>query len=835
MRSNCVRKTRRGARYGALMMSTALVALFAVPSLVYAEAKLKTSVLAQAKSVDLKIPAQSLTNALALFGRQSGMQVSVDAELIRNKNTSGVSGEMSVQDGLARLLAGTGLTFRMTDTNTAQLEALPAADNGVIMLNPVNVEGQAVAMGATTEGTDSYTTGSANTSTGLNLSLRETPQSMSVITRARIDDQAIDEIGDVLDETVGISANRTTGLGTDGVNYYSRGFEVQNYQVDGIARPTSIYGFEVTTSDMAAYDRVEIVRGASGLMNGVGNPSATVNLVRKRPTAESQAYFKGQTGSWDRYRVEGDVSGSLVEGDKLRGRLVSAYQENDSFVDREHLEKKLLYGIVEADVTEDTVLTFGLEYQEFENSGAARSGLPLVFTDGSKTDLPRSTNVGTEWSNFQNDTMNIFSGIEHTFDNQWLVAVNAEYSHRHYDELMGFLNGSNAINKDTGAGAKLYAARWAGELEQYSIDARANGPVKLFEREHEFMFGVNYSLSQDHGPNYPGWWSGNAYSATFPNAFTLYETGVANQPYLGPTGSHYGGDIQQSALFGATRLNPMDDLAVILGSRVANWKEREFTQANSQAERQYKVKTNEKNVWVPYAGVVVDLTDQLSTYVGYTEIFNPQTNQDASGSALPPTVGASYETGLKAEFYGGALNASAALFRIEQDNFAVAIPGAVTPSGGQAYRAASGTTSEGFEIEVSGEVLPGLQVGGGFNRTDVKDNNDDPLLTNIPRSSFKMFTSYRFSDDLEGLTVGGNVRWQGRTSQSDTSNLWPNNDSFVQGAVTTVDLMARYKLSDVTLALNINNVFDEKYYSGLSYSGRYGETRSATLSAKYDF
>ncbi|MAO93525.1 MAG: hypothetical protein CMM81_18535 [Rhodospirillales bacterium] len=138
-------------------------------------------------------------------------------------------------------------------------------------------------------------------------------------------------------------------------------------------------------------------------------------------------------------------------------------------------------------------------------------------------------------------------------------------------------------------------------------------------------------------------------------------------------------------------------------------------------------------------------------------------------------------------------------------------------------------------MEVSGEVLPGLQVGGGFNRTDVKDNNDDPLLTNIPRSSFKMFTSYRFSDDLEGLTVGGNVRWQGRTSQSDTSNLWPNNDSFVQGAVTTVDLMARYKLSDVTLALNINNVFDEKYYSGLSYSGRYGEPRSATLSAKYDF
>lgn len=207
------------------------------------------------------------------------------------------------------------------------------------MLGATTVNGQG--LGATTEGTGSYTTGSTNTATKLALSLRETPQSVTVITRKRMDDQNIQSL------TTSAHGDRyhLTKIGTDRSTYYSRGFEISDLQYDGI--PTNIsenYSMDVmSTSNMAIYDRVEVVRGANGLMQGTGNPSAAINLVRKRPTQDFRLGAELGAGSWDNYRGQVDVSGPLTPTGNVRGRAVAYYNNANSYRDGSERDNQLLY------------------------------------------------------------------------------------------------------------------------------------------------------------------------------------------------------------------------------------------------------------------------------------------------------------------------------------------------------------------------------------------------------------------------------------------------------------------------------------------------------------
>lgn len=165
---------------------------------------------------------------------------------------------------------------------------------------------------------------------------------------------------------------------SDRTVFYSRGFFVSNYAYDDL--PTSIsevWNFGDTAADTAIYDRIEVVRGATGLMSGTGNPAAYVNMVRKH--ADSQE-FKGNVsasyGSWDKQRYVLDLQAPLVESGKVRGRLITGYQDNDSFVDNYHYRKKFLYGVMDADVTDSTTLSVGYEYQESHTADPTWGGLP---------------------------------------------------------------------------------------------------------------------------------------------------------------------------------------------------------------------------------------------------------------------------------------------------------------------------------------------------------------------------------------------------------------------------------------------------------------------------
>ncbi|MDD0844899.1 TonB-dependent siderophore receptor [Pseudomonas sp. Gutcm_11s] len=777
---------------------------------------------------DFAIAAGSLESALNSFAATTGVSVSYSPETVRGLQSPGVQGQLSADEALQRLLSGSGLQVSRQASGNYSL--LPAPEAGsALQLDAASITG--AGLGETTEDTGSYTTGSTSTATGLPLSIRETPQSVSVITSQRMKDQNLTQLTDVVRQTPGLTLSQSGGNGGDNSGIYSRGFKVENYQIDGLQLLDSNYESPAQSNDMVLYDRVEVIRGATGLTNGVGTPGATLNMIRKRPTSEFKSSVSVTGGSWDYRRTEADVSGPLTESGNVRGRLVGAYQENDSYVDRLSERKQVLYGVIEADLTPDTLLTFGMDSQSDDYDGHARNGLPLFNNDGTKADHDDSDSAAAKWAYSNRSAVSAFAILEHNLTERWKAKLSLNNRRSEYDELSGYAGGNNYAAGADPASIVFYANRWKAKPVQNSFDLNLAGNFDLFGLEHDATFGYTQQRTDYNTPTY-SWWR-DPVSGAFPVIDNIY-TWDGRTP-VKPDLQAYGRmdfSEEQKAAYASTRLRASDDLSFILGARVINW--------NNKIKYEYFDGTpsdgsdrSETGVVTPFAGVVYDIDDIWSVYGSYTSIFKPQSYKTLDGAYIDPLEGVGYEIGSKAAFFDGGLNLGIALYQIEQDNLAVSLgAGQLAPDGSQAYRAESGTETRGFEVELSGELATDWQASASFSRNLVQDADGNKLNTNIPQNTVKLFTTYVLRSIGNGLTVGGGVNWQ---SEIYSDDVGPLGVRFTQDDYAVVDVMARYPITEqLSATLNLNNLLDEEYYTSSS-SSYYGAPRNASLGLRMDF
>lgn len=779
----------------------------------------------RAAEFDFAIAAGSLEAALMEFSATAGVTLSFAPQAVHGRQSAGLQGRYASDAALQALLAGSGLQAQRQANGSYSLQ--PVRDDSALNLGVTTVTARG--LDATTEGSGSYTSGSSNTALKLPLSLRETPQAVSVITRQRMDDQNLTQLLDVARQTPGLSVNQAGNAGSDSSEIYSRGFAVENYQIDGEQLLDSNYNSIFQTSDMVIYDRVEVLRGATGLMNGIGTPGATINLVRKRPTARWQSSVTLKGGSWDYQRGELDVGGPLNAEGTLRARIVGAYQENDSYVERLHERKQVLYGIVEADLSPDTLLTLGMDAQYHDADNHSRGGLPLFNQDGSRTDWSRSDSAAAAWASSERHFVSAFATLEHQFNDAWKVRANLSQGRFEYDEVLGYAAGGNP-NPATGTGVNLWAGRWEAKPVQTGIDLSSIGSFALFGQEHDAVLGYSRHSTDYKAPGYNLWWHDD-WDWSIEDIYN-WDGKQPARPDM-PAVSRIDTSEQQSGAYANTRIRASDDLSIILGGRVSNWESTKKTDNFDPSQADSVDKRSESGVFTPYAGVVYDLDQHWSLYASYTSIFKPQSRMTNTGGYLDPLEGVGYEIGSKAEFFDGRLNLGLALYQIEQDNLAVAVPGEFAPDGSQAYRAESGTETRGVEVEVSGELATDWQASVSFSRNLVQDADGHKLNTNIPQNTFKLFTSYTLRGIGNGLTLGGGVNWQ---SEIYSDGVGPGrNQRFTQDDYALVDLMARYPLSrQLSATLNLNNLLDEKYYTSTS-SSYYGAPRNASLGLRLEF
>lgn len=785
-----------------------------------------------------QINAGSLGTALSLFATAANVTLSFNAEQTQGMTTSGLNGTYGVDEGLARLLAGSGLQAQRQANGAYVL--VPAAKDGSLQLGATSITGQA--LGEVSENTGSYTTGSTTTATKLNLSLKETPQSVSVMTRQRIDDQNLSSIGSVLEQTPGINVQSP---GSDRLYVFSRGLAIDNYQYDGM--PTTSFAFSQALpqalSDMAIYDHIEVLRGASGLLSGTGDPSGTINMVRKKPTSTFQGYVSAGLGSWDLYRSEVDVSGPLTPTGNVRGRAVAAYQQANSFTDYLQQEKTILYGVAEADLSDSTLLTVGAEYLYNDPRGFSTTGLPMVDNKGNQLHLSRSANPASRDSTNRQESVNAFASIEQKLAHDWTLKVSANslYGTREYDSIIvGTTTGF--LNPQTGSGLSYTATKGDNTQEQKGLDVMLSGPYQWLGREHELVVGFNYQSYENRRNGF-----GNLLAnGTSDNGVSGKPVNIYNWDNYAPNASYNFNreddniNQWQNGVYLATRLKPTDDLSVILGTRVSNYRYDAFLHYNVANMQRFNtddtLRVNGKVT--PYAGVVYDLTPNHSVYASYTSIFKPQPYRNTSGNLLDPRKGDNYEIGIKSDYYDGRLNTAIALFEVDLDNDAIA-DGLVIGNDNLTAYVAKKTKTRGIDMEVSGELLPDWNLSASYSHSVVKDADNERVKTIIPADMLKVWTTYRLPGELDRVTIGGGVNWQSAIHMTVDSWQLTTPAKVKQSDYAVANLMARYQLTPQWSATaTLNNVFDKKYISSLDEnfrSGSYGPPRNVMLTTKYTF
>ncbi|EGT5761535.1 ferric-rhodotorulic acid/ferric-coprogen receptor FhuE [Cronobacter sakazakii] len=699
--------------------------------------------------------------------------------------------------------------------------AAPAASDTIVV--------DAAADSGTPDESQDYSVKTTTSGTKMLLVPRDIPQSVSVISQQRMQDQQLTTIEDVLENTTGVTASR---IDTSRTNFFARGFYISNFAYEDM--PTFLdnrWNFGDTAGDTAIYDKIEIVRGAAGLMSGTGNPSAYVNMVRKH--ADSQT-FKGNVsatyGSWDKQRYVMDVQSPLVKSGKVRGRVVAGYQDNDSFVERNHYRKKFIYGVVDADFTESTLLSLGYDYQKSEEDSPTWGGFPSLYSDGSRTHFRRGFNTAADWAYSDLDSTKIFANLTQRFNNGWEAKVNAMHAETNFDNRMMYIDGFP--DKTTGRyNAALWQGAWGGwnvgERKQDSVDAFVRGGYELAGRQHEMMFGGSYSRQRNNYDNsYPvndnsglmdvgniHDYDGNTVANPTWSSFALYQRDV----------------IRQKSIYAATRLSLADPLHLILGARYTEWN------AKYNLERKPdEIRRSKADDVTPYAGLIYDIDDTWSAYASYTSIFQPSGQRDVNSEFLDPTTGKAYEAGLKADWFNTRLTASLAVFRIEQDNVAVKTGVIIPGSGGQtAYKSVNGTVSKGVELELNGALTDNWQLTFGASRYVAEAGDGVAVNPDQPRTTMKLFTRYQLPT-LPALTVGDGARWQTKTWQD---IVGPNGDTRIsQNGYTVVDLFTRYQATkNLAVQANLNNVFDKAYYDYLGTYGVYGAPRNFSVTASYSF
>lgn len=774
----------------------------------------------QAQEVEFNIPAQPLASALNEWGRQSDLQLLFSPEDVQGKTSSAVRGKYTPAQAAGLLLKGTGIGYTLQG-NTLTLSG--SGPSSAVNLGATTIGAQA--LGTTTDGTHSYTTGAVTIGKSAQ-SIRETPQSVTVMTRQVMDDKNLTTLDQVMSKTPGITfSQRNFGAHV----FQSRGFVLgeESYLMDGVpGQAYTVTGW--LPPDMAVYDRVEVLRGATGLLVGAGNPGGAVNLVRKRPTAEPKFSVTTRAGSWDNYRIDLDGSGKLNESGSIRGRAVAAYEDKGSYLDYRESRTPLFYGIVEADLNEDTTVSASFRHQTGDINGYSIFGLPR-YSNGNSLDLPRSTALVQDWNSHETEMNEVFFELAHRFNDNWTSTTSFTHSEGQIDQALAYARGT--INPVTNAGSNFRAIefRQVG-INSNGVDSHLDGNFDAFGLTHQVTVGANWSrqkvkdkaadifldpwvpvdvFNPDHHsiakPERPDWTSNNS---------------LIDERY---------------GIYANTRLRLADPLTLVLGARVS-WYNYDFEYKLDDGPDYVSKETGEVT---PFAGLIYDINENWSWYASYADIFRPQSSYlTFEGTPLKPAVGTNYETGVKAELFDKRLNLSLALFYIKQEDSSYVdnAPGHICPSNMNSTCYLSGVIqrSKGVDIEASGEVLPGLQVLAGYTYNMTSSTGTERLSSETPKHLAKVSTSYTLPGDWNRLTVGAGVN-----AQSSYQNETFNGNKYGAAGRAIWDARVAYKVDDHwTLSLTGENLADRKYYlaaDGIDRVNIYGDPRSYVLTLRGEF
>ncbi len=789
------------ARVNFALLATAAI----YPSMAQAQA-------AQPGRISYAIPAASLGSALAQFGERSNLQVLYPADLARGRNSRAVSGNLTREEALSRLLRGTGLSYRFTNATTVTLiETTGAttadADTGSIVLDPITIDSRI----ESAWGQVGYVAKQGSAGMKTDTPLIETPQSISVVTAKEIEAQGAQTLGAALRYVPGVTGElyggdlRGNGLQLRGFSAYDEVFYVDGLRLRG----TDYASF--LTLDVYGADGLEIMRGPSSVLYGQIGPGGMINYVSKRPTEETIREVELSAGSFDRYQAQFDVSGKLDEEGVLTGRVTGLFRDGGTFVDYVEDDRIFLSSALKWAPDAETSLTFLAKYQK-DKQGWGNQFLPARGTvlPNSNGTLPISRFVGEPGHDYYNTSMAMLGyEFEHTFNDTWTIRQNARYAYLDNEAFGVFGSGLDA-NEQT---YERYTDAGRVTAGTFTIDNQAEANFETGALTHKLLLGLDYQYT-----DYSDFGAGGSIDPLEDIFNPVYGAPIT------PLDPYQDADKKQNqfGIYAQDQIK-LGNWAFTLGGRHDWSKTKIDDNLNDSASEQ------SDSAFTGRAGVVYLAENGLAPYASYSTSFMPELGSDPSGDPFEPETGEQYEIGVKYQPTGWNSFITVAAFDLTKQNV-VRKFGNVTDQTGE-------IRSRGIEVEGVASLTAGLDLRLAYTYLDTEVTKGDEVTQDhvpygVPSHKASLWADYTIqSGRFEGLGLGAGIRYMGSTYGDDAN-------SFKVPSATLVDASVHYAWKDLDFKLNVTNLFDKRYVASCfdeSFGCFYGEGRRVTGTVKYSW
>jgi outer-membrane receptor for ferric coprogen and ferric-rhodotorulic acid len=792
----------------------------------------------------LHIASGPLDQSLQELAAQSGIQIVFFSKLTEGRRAPALDGLYTITGALDILLANSKLGYRMINPKTIQIS--PTASLGKGKEPPARRE--ASQAGENPKLSDDLgeitVTGTAEhlVATRIETPLSAIPQTITIVSAEQIRQQNDTDLTDALRYAPGITVVQVDSMNAA---FFSRGFQITSFHIDGGAPLSSFFSGGTTTPifqsspDLSEFDHIEVLRGSDALFGGTGNPGGTVSLVRKRPLNTFTASADLATGSWSNERAEVDLTGPLAFDGGLRGRIDGMFEDRGYFYDLATLERKRLFGVIEADVTPTTLVTVGGSYQR-DDSLPFINGLPRA-PDGSDPHLPVDTALTFDWSRFRQRLREGYIQAQQNFVGDWKLKIDAEQWDGKANAYYGFWQSPiDPVNREFYEPPESLLNFDDSLHRQFAVDATVTGTFPWFDRRAQAAFGGDFmhvhttDPVDNYFPNY------QAPEPTFSYSPSRYPS-----PFLGPPplGLNLSGYLRTHGVFASFRIPLTDALSVTAGTRLGSDETRAGVSL-SEGGRSGGLSAGygSTNVFTPYVGVMYALNDHYSVYASYADIYQTmaEAQQEPSGRLLGAESGVDREIGIKGAWREHTLNGALVIYRITQDSVPLSLPYSSQSSLYCCYLPGT-NRSYGTDVDFNGVPAPGWLVTVGYSYNVNKAATGGAVSPTTPRHLLKIWASKELTGVLDRFTVGGGLLAQSTNSSSGycstLGTLCPMNTSgsyeIFQGSFAVVNLRAGVRIdSHWQAALTVNNLFDRTYYQALgdlNGGNWYGDPRNWQL------
>ncbi|BCA56571.1 Ferrichrome-iron receptor [Nitrospira sp. KM1] len=780
--------------------------------------------------MEFDIASQPLTSSLSKFAAVTGLQVSYNAELASNLQSPGVVGRLTPEEALTQLLSGTGLGFTFVDQDTVTLQRTNGSPQSAVPLAAgagavAAAEGGASAATANQKpvkvpeilvkevrerdtDTKSYVADEASTAMRTDTPIRDTPQSIQVITRKVIEEQRAIRLDDVLQNVSGIFSAALSNDVNDG--FFIRGFAVSNNQFvrNGLIDPFSA----LNASDPYNIQRLEVLKGPSSVLYGIGDPGGVINIITRKPLPDATYSANVILGNFNLYRSELDATGPLNASKTLLYRMTVVGQKAGSYMD---FANRDVVGITPAMTWiagSRTTLTIEGEY--FKRWTQRVSGLPAEGTVLPNINGPLPRNLFTGMGDFgRNNRTNYRVGydLSHQFNNNWSIRNMYRYSIQDISQVNGE---PVALDADQRTFQRIWFGSETSIARAHYHDMITNviGHFRIFEMDHTLLTGLELRQERSNP-------SQQVLRMDPSLSLDLYAPNYGINPYNAPIVSNSRFDQGQSlaGVYLQDQIALFHNLKLVGGIRfdyVHQW-------AKNGPYLDNPPEQNSDDTGVsPRVGLVYQPIEPVSLYTSWMRGFLPNAPGffNPTGALFKPERSEQYEVGMKTFFLQNRVSATLAWYHLTRQNLVTPdpfLPGFLVQTGEQ--------RSQGIELDVTATLATGWNVIGSYTYTDAEVTQDnDPALVNkrlglVPYNKASIWSTYHFQEGaLKGFGLGGGVL--GYTSRN-ASIFGPGQVEMPGYAIVNASLYYDHDLQSgnwlgakqVNIAVNFRNLFDQRY------------------------